>query len=314
MPLTFVMYHYVRDLKRSRYPEIKGLTTEEFSGQLGWLSQRYRFLTWRELVALRKGELAEAPANAAVLTFDDGYIDHFHTVFPMLHQAGIQGLFFAPVKAILERRVLDVNKIHFILSSVPDKGELIAGLKDAIASRRTDYGLATFEEYWAEYGKPSRFDVAEVMFVKRLLQRALPQPVRAKVLDEIFHRFVGVDEATLANELYLTIDQLRMMVRCGMYVGSHGYEHSWMDTLSPAEQDFEIERSLEFLRTVGAPTEDWVMCYPYGATSDSLVALLARRQCALALTTRVGHAADLRSDPYRLPRMDANDFPKANPE
>ena len=305
MPITFVAYHYVRDFKGSRYPDIKGLTTEEFAAQVGWLSHRYRFLTWRELVALRSGEVEAAPDNAAVLTFDDGYIDHFHTVFPMLHSAGIQGMFFAPAKAILERRVLDVNKIHLILSSVPDKCELIEGLKDAI-------GLASFEEYWEQFGKPSRFDTSEVMFIKRVLQRGLPQPARAHVLDEMFHRFVAVDEATLANELYLTLDQLRMMVRCGMYVGSHGYEHRWMDSISPAEQEFEIEHSLEFLRAVGAPTADWVMCYPHGATSDSLVSLLERHQCSFALTTRVGQVANLRSDPYRLPRMDTNDFPKAN--
>jgi peptidoglycan/xylan/chitin deacetylase (PgdA/CDA1 family) len=151
-----------------------------------------------------------------------------------------------------------------------------------------------------------------MFFIKRLLQKVLPQPSRAAILDDMFHRFVAVEEYTLANELYLTIEQLRTMVRCGMYVGSHSYEHSWMDTLSPGEQQCEIERSLEFLSAVGAPTADWVMCYPYGATNDSLVAILERRQCAFGLTTEVGRAPDLRSNPYRLPRMDTNDFPKSS--
>ncbi len=312
MPLTFIMYHYVRDLARSRYPEIKGLTNQEFSAQLEWLSRRYKFLTWQELVALQNDERSEAPANAAVLTFDDGYIDHFHTVFPMLHHAGIQGMFFPPAKAILERRVLDVNKIHFILSSVEDKCELAEGLKNAIASRREAYALRPAVDYWSEYGKPSRFDTAEVVFIKRLLQKILPPSARSEILEEMFCRFVNVDEGTLANELYLTLDQLRLMIRCGMYVGAHGYEHRWMDALTPAEQEFEIGKSIEFLRAAGAPTADWVMCYPYGATNDDLVALLRQSQCAFALTTRVGLAADMRSERYRLPRMDTNDFPKTN--
>lgn len=310
MSVTFVMYHYVRDLKRSRYPDIKGMTVEEFSGQLRWLSRHHTFLTYRDLIALRNGDMLAPPSNAAVLTFDDGYIDHFHTVFPMLHEAGIQGFFFPPAKAVLERRVLDVNKIHYILSSVENKAQLVEGLKDAITNAQNRYGLGTFEEYWAEHGKPSRFDTAEVIFIKRLLQKVLPAPARAAILDDMFHRFVAVAEFTLANELYMTIDQLRTMVRCGMYVGSHGYEHSWMDTLSPEEQQSEIERSLEFLSAIGAPTVDWVMCYPYGATNDGLVAVLEDRQCAFGLTTEVGRALDLRSNPYRLPRMDTNDFPK----
>ena len=31
--LTIVMYHYVRDLAGSRYPEIKGRTIEEFESE-----------------------------------------------------------------------------------------------------------------------------------------------------------------------------------------------------------------------------------------------------------------------------------------
>jgi peptidoglycan/xylan/chitin deacetylase (PgdA/CDA1 family) len=312
LPITFVMYHYIRALEHSRYPEIKGLTCEEFSAQVKWLSRRYTFLAWPELVALRKGERTQAPANSAVLTFDDGYIDHFHTVLPVLHEAGIQGMFFPPAQAVVQRRVLDVNKIHFVLSSVPDKRELIECLREAIASRRDSCSLGCFEDYWSEYAKQSRFDTAEVIFIKRLLQRGLPLPARAEILNELFLRFVGVSEATLAGELYMTLDQLRMMVRCGMYVGSHGYSHQWMDSLPPAEQELEIDRSIDFLSLIGAPTVDWVMSYPYGAANDSLTALLVRRQCAFALTTRVGNCVELQSDPYGLPRMDTNDFPKAS--
>ena len=36
--LTVIMYHYVRDLKHSRYPDIKGLQVEEFRGQIQYLS------------------------------------------------------------------------------------------------------------------------------------------------------------------------------------------------------------------------------------------------------------------------------------
>ena len=35
--LTIVMYHYVRDLRRSRFPGIKGLSLDAFEGQLEYL-------------------------------------------------------------------------------------------------------------------------------------------------------------------------------------------------------------------------------------------------------------------------------------
>jgi len=68
------------------------------------------------------------PKNALLLTFDDGYMDHFEYVFPILAKLGVQGSFFPPAKAILEHSVLDVNKIHFILATVGDKASLIENI------------------------------------------------------------------------------------------------------------------------------------------------------------------------------------------
>lgn len=37
----FIMYHYVRDLKNSEYPTIKGLDKELFEKQLAYLLEHY---------------------------------------------------------------------------------------------------------------------------------------------------------------------------------------------------------------------------------------------------------------------------------
>jgi peptidoglycan/xylan/chitin deacetylase (PgdA/CDA1 family) len=109
--------------------------------------------------------------------------------------------------------------------------------------------------------------------------------------------------------LYMTPEQLRTMIRCGMYVGSHGARHYWFDRLDPVCQAKEIDDSLDFLRALGAPTNDWVMCYPYGAYNDSLLPLLRDRGCSIGLTTRVGVAQIGVDDAMALPRLDTNDLP-----
>jgi peptidoglycan/xylan/chitin deacetylase (PgdA/CDA1 family) len=309
MALTIVMYHYVRDLARSRFPEIKGLSLDRFRAQLAHLQANYALVTARDLVgAIRQGEAL--PPNAALLTFDDGYADHYANVFPLLHEQGVQGSFFPPAKCVLEDRVLDVNKVHFALASVSDKERLVDAVRVAISEHRHEHNLQTFEQYWAEHAKTNRFDPAEVIFVKRMLQAVLPEELRAKVADALFRRFVSTDEAAFARELYVSPDQLRMMVRCGMYVGSHGYDHYWMDTLTPERQRDEVTRSLGFLSSIGAPTSDWVMCYPYGAHNESLENVLRDNGCAAGLTTRVAVADLAKDDPLRLPRMDTNDLPQ----
>jgi len=305
--LTIVMYHYVRDLARSRYPRIKGRTTEEFRKQLAHLAERHTAVTRARVLAAFRGQ-EPLPANAALLTFDDGYLDHYTNVFPLLHERGIEGWFFPPARAIREGRVLDVNKLHFVLATVSDVAPMVDAIRDAVNEHRAGENLKPFDAYWSELAVASRFDPAEVIFVKRMLQAVLPESLRARVTDDLFRRYVTADESAFAAELYVSPDQLRTMIRCGMYVGPHGDTHAWMDRLTESEQRAEVDASLRFMAEIGAPSEEWVMCYPYGAHNQSLERVLAERGCTLGLTTRVA-VATTSDHPLGLPRLDTNDFP-----
>ena len=308
MSLTIVMYHYVRELARSRYPRIKGRTVEEFRRQLDHIASRYTVVTAQQVVAAIRGE-DPVPENAAWLTFDDGYLDHYTNVFPLLFERGWQGSFFPPSQTVLNGRLLDVNKIHFILAAHAQPDDIIGEIKAALEARSADRDVRPFEDYWSELAKPNRYDPAEVVFIKRSLQFGLPEPVRAEVVDRLFHRLVSDDPAAFAAELYLTQDQLRTMVRCGMYVGSHGASHRWLDRLTPAQQETEIDDFARFSPLAGRVLGDWVMCYPYGACDQSVLRLLAQRNCSAALTTRPAIASMAADHPLLLPRIDTNELP-----
>ena len=90
--VTIIMYHYVRNLKKSRYPEIKGLDLALFQEQLDFLEKQFHFITTEELLAAAKGTQT-LPGNSLLLTFDDGYLDHYTNVFPILKERGIHGFF-----------------------------------------------------------------------------------------------------------------------------------------------------------------------------------------------------------------------------
>jgi peptidoglycan/xylan/chitin deacetylase (PgdA/CDA1 family) len=308
MSLSIVMYHYVRDLARTRYPAIKGRDLAAFRGQLDYIARHHTVVTVEQVVAaVRGGE--GLPENAAWLTFDDGYSDHFSTVFPLLHERGWQGSFFPLAAAVLHGELLDVNRIHFILAARPDPQPVLAAIQRFVEERQPAGGVRCFQDYWRDLAHPSRFDPAEVIFIKRMLQHALPEEAREELTRTLFERFVSVDPDAFAAELYMTADQLRTLIRCGMYVGSHGARHRWLDRLDEAGQTRELDASLHLLRTLGAPTENWVMCYPYGAHNDTLVHLLKERGCAVGLTTRVGVAQPGVDDAFALPRLDTNDIP-----
>lgn len=308
--ITIIMYHYVRDFARTRFPGIKGLDRAAFIRQLDHLCARFTILRIDEVIAaLRAG--AALPADAALLTFDDGYREHYDLVFPLLFDRGLQGSFFAPVAPVRDAVLLDVNRVHFILACCPDVARLGAIIDDRLEAGRAALGLPGAATFRAEWARPNRFDDAETIYVKRMLQTALPEALRSTIARDLFARFVTADEAAFAAELYLDRDQARLMQSCGMYFGSHGTSHVWLNRISREDQLAEIDGSLGFLRDIGSPVDDfWVMCYPFGGWDESLLSVLRARGCALGLTTEVA-AADLsRHDPLLLPRFDTNDFPR----
>lgn len=306
--LTIVMYHYVRDLSHSRYPAIKGRTLEAFDAQLDHIAARYTVCAMRDVVAAARGARA-LPANACLLTFDDGFADHFTAVFPRLIARRFTGAFFPPVAAVDGHRVLDTHKVHFILATVRDTAKLAHQVLDMVDGMRGDHDLPPREALYGQLAHGSRFDPPEVIFVKRALQRALPEPVRAAIAAQLFADHVDVPEAVFARELYMDRAQLRCMISQGMEVGGHGAEHVWLDALSAGEQRSEIEGTRRFLDDLhGAPVTDWAMCYPFGSYDATTLALLRAAGCALGLTTRVA-VADSLAQPLELPRLDTNDLP-----
>ncbi len=307
--VSIIMYHYVRELPFTRYPEIKGLKTSLFKEQLLYMKKYYNFIRSKDIILALERE-KELPENAALLTFDDAYSDHYNNVFPILDEMGIEGAFFAPVKAVTNHEVLDVNKIHFILACVKNLTELIKDINHLMDCHREEYNLETNEYYYQKLAKASRFDPEEVIFVKRLLQVELPEELRNIISNILFKKYVSDNEAAFSRELYMSEDQMKCMIRHGMYIGSHGYAHYWLNSLPPDKQEVEIEKSLDFLKRIGSDVENWIMNYPYGAYNDSLINILKKKGCKFAVCTEV-RTANLKSDNrYALPRLDTNDLPK----
>jgi peptidoglycan/xylan/chitin deacetylase (PgdA/CDA1 family) len=311
-PLTIVMYHYVRELPHTRYPKIKGLLTSLFKEQLAYLEKHYQFVTVEECIQACYFD-TDFPSNAILLTFDDGYIDHYTNVYPILKEKGIQGAFFPPAKAILENNVLDVNKIQFLLASDKTTQDILKDVFKCLEKYRKEYCLESDDYYFSKFAKANLVDSKNIAFIKYLLQAGLEEKLRELIVNELFCKYINVEEEIFSKELYMSIDQLQCMAQNGMHIGSHGYTHYWMDKLSPSLQEQEIDLSLNFLKKVGVPIDNWVMCYPFGAYNSSLIEILKKKNCKLAITSTSvdqGIATLNRDNAFSLGRLDTNDLPK----
>lgn len=307
--VSVVMYHYVREIKNSRFPEIKGLETELFREQLLFLKKHYNFVTAEEVINSVYNNY-KLPSKAVLLTFDDGYSDHYTNVFPILKELGIQGSFYIPAKAVIEHKMLDVNKIHFILAAEPDKNKIISDIKALLEEYKTEYGLQDFDFYYEKLAVQSRFDTPEVIFIKRLLQVELSEEVRNRIVDVLFGKYLQTDEHEFAKELYMNEAQIKEMINGGMHIGCHGYDHYWWNRLQPEQLNKEINLSLDFLSKMGVDISNWTASYPYGSHSNEVEKLLREKNCKLAFTTEVNIARPSIASGLILPRLDTNDLPK----
>jgi len=307
--VSIIMYHYVRELENSPYPDIKGLSVEKFRGQLEYILKHYQVISMEDIIAAITSN-HNLPRNALLLTFDDGYIDHIDNVFPILNELGIQGSFFPSHKAVLGHTVLDINKIHFVLCKA-DSSEIVKEMFSMLDELREEYKLMNNQYYVDKLAVSDRLDKKDVVFIKRMLQRDLPEVVKEKIVSHLFRKYVTEDEETFSRGLYMNIDQIRYLKERGMFIGSHGSNHCWLNTLDAESQEREIDLSLQFLQRVGMSTEDWVMCYPFGTYDDSLLSILKKKKCAIGLTTEV-EIADLNKNHHLLlPRLDTVDLPMA---
>jgi len=312
MLLTVVMYHYVRELRASRFPEIKGLEYRLFAQQLEYLGRHYQFVGMDDVLDALDHH-RPLPPRAVLLTFDDAYADHYRYAFPLMDRLGIPGAFYAPARAVADHELLDVNKIHFLLARVDDKALLVRSLFDLLdaARRNPQYAhLPPNAHLYTTLAVPNRFDTGEVIFIKRLLQRELPEALRTQMVDELWARHMDVSAPAFARELYMSVEELQLLHRHGHHVGGHGYNHQWLGHLSPAAQQAELDATVAFLTSLGVDPTRWTLAYPYGSYNDHTLTLLPQRGCRAAFTTQVATATVTDAERYLLPRFDTNDFPK----
>jgi len=282
------------------------MEVEDFEKQIKFLKKTYNPITATDVVDTLKNK-QKIPDNSVLLTFDDGLKDHVKYVYPILKENGIQGVFFPPGKPILEKVVLDVHKIHFILATITDVNSIIDEIKEYLEKLKDNPTIETFDFYYKKFAIANRFDPKEIIFVKKLLQKGLPSEFRENLVDQLFTKYVTDNEQSFSEKLYLSMDDIYKMKKDGMVFGSHGYSHYWMDTLDENELIQEFSRNKEFLSKISG--DNLLLCYPHGGYNDLVMKKLEENNFQFALTTEVGDAKLDGESRFKLKRFDCNDFP-----
>jgi peptidoglycan/xylan/chitin deacetylase (PgdA/CDA1 family) len=299
------MYHYVRNIKKSKYPNLKGLEFSDFRKQIFYLKKNFNILSNNQFIEILNSR--KIPKKKSILlTFDDGYRDHFEYVFPFLKKQDVSAVFYPPIMCVRNKAVLDVNKIHFILAKEENRDKILdlifLYVKKILNKNPQQIGIEKINLL-------SRYDDKKTILIKRLLQHHLPLPYRKKIVDKIFKHIVNYSEEEFSKILYMNKNNIQELYKNNFSIGSHGYNHYWWEKINKNEQEMEIKKSINYFKKIKVFDKNFSVCYPYGSYNLQTLNLLKKYKIKFALTTRVGSVNKKNiKKVYELPRFDTNDF------
>jgi peptidoglycan/xylan/chitin deacetylase (PgdA/CDA1 family) len=300
-PVTAVMYHYVRERDKDGI-RLNSLDVQVFEEQVKYFVRNYCVLSVEELL---EGNLRGIKKEILLLTFDDGYLDHYEYVLPILDKYKVKGTFYIPTR-ILNDEFLDINKIHLLLATTSTDA-IISSLFRILNQYRSEYKLASNEEYIKRYAVPTRWDDRKIALVKKTLQTGLPESVRLRALDNLFQKFVL--NGVRVPRLYLSKKEIMEMSLMGMCICAHTHNHPHLADCSESKQRYEIATSIELLRQIGIGSPELSFCYPFGDFDSNSISILQDLDVKVAFTVEPRKSICLdATSRYQFPRMDCNDI------
>jgi peptidoglycan/xylan/chitin deacetylase (PgdA/CDA1 family) len=292
------MYHYIRDLgdEAEGGSGIPGMSVRAFEAQLDELSKGHMFVTWHDVRAALQ-EDKSLPNSACLLTFDDGVRDHYVNVFRILRDRNLSGLFFVMDRSEHEGFVL-AHKIHFLLAKL-GLMRLRHVIWEKLNSTQRERFTQAERRYQLKY--PSLSEDGQINLLKAVLQRDLSMEVDT-LLSDLFETHVG-SEKEIAQDYYLSVEQIREMTKGGMHFGGHSRNHPWFDWIDAEARRAEIKVSAQWLERF--EVGPWAFAYPYGGLSADSPILLKEHGFVAAFTTQ---AQLHHSDPYFIGRLDGEEL------
>jgi peptidoglycan/xylan/chitin deacetylase (PgdA/CDA1 family) len=299
------MYHYVRNVQETDYPDIKALSVEKFANQIEYIAKNYTVISLRDYVDLIMSK-KDIPQKACVMTFDDGLKDHYTHVFAVLKKHHMPATFFVPTSPMTDGVVLPVHKVHFLLGNIGAK-TLASEINDALKTQFPSVAQTYFIDGAVKKESRYRWDDVLTANVKSAML-LMPADIKHAILRGIFAKYLG-SEKDFCKELYMDFNHMRQMQQAGMEFGSHSVTHPSLPELSPQEQLQEMTDSKIILeKELGVPITSF--SYPYGKWNEVTLDMVKKTGYVCALSAKVDVNMGDNVDLFALNRLDTNDLPQ----
>lgn len=220
-------------------------TPDQFYEQVKFLKSRFYISTLNEVqdIVVKQSLLRKFQI---MLSFDDGYLDNYQNVYPILKSHGVPGSFFLPTSFIGKKFLPWWDQIAYIIKNTKEKQIKINGLSQ--------------KETIIDLDKMNLNDV-----ISRLFRLFLHPDVKdPDVLIELFEKACGLKRpvSSSGNE-FMNWEQVKEMAGNGMAIGSHSHTHKILSKLSREQQYLELKTSRDVLNHhLNVPIQ--ALAYPVG--------------------------------------------------
>jgi len=303
LTLKIVTYHYVRT-SRLAPKNFPFLDVTNFGKQLDYFKSAFKFADPSDLASPATG-IDSFPT--VLLTFDDGLKDHYKFVLPLLDDLGIKGCFFVNSLSYEKRVLLDVHRIHLLLSKLGGRHfwSIITSTFGSAASP------AQFAREFADRYSQQNTDPSDKR-VKFFLNYKTHPEDRDVFLGSLIEEYFG-EESVLAQDFYLDPTEIVELRKRGHAIGAHSHSHFVLANENMKSQREDIVKNKVYLENL---LNERILhfCYPFGRDrtyNQDTVQLLNELDFRFAFAMRHKDVSRelMHNQPLEIPRYDCNVFP-----
>jgi hypothetical protein len=281
--IVLPFYHAVSD---ESLPHIKHLYTirsvKNFSEDLDFFLRYYQPVSFSELLELLKGQ-RKVKRPVMALSFDDGLREVHEVIAPILLKKGIPAAIFINTSFADNQDLFFKYKASLILDRL-DKINHPGNLYEIINSR-----LGTTIR-----NKPAMIQkILNISYEQKNILDSI-----AELLDINFNTFLKI------RKPYMTVDQIRDLLKQGFEVGTHSLDHPMYSSLSLDEQLKQTMQSMKWITDTFNPGYRF-FSFPFvddGVTADFFDTIYSKDNSIIDLS--VGSAGLKKENyPFHLQRI-----------
>ena len=287
--LTVVNYHRIADAYREDFDSFKpnvSATPEDFDRQMGYLAKWFNVVSLKHIVEWLDGRV-ELPPYAALVTFDDGYLDNYTAAFPVLRKYNFPALIFLTT--------------GHIGTDAPFYWDMAAY---CFAHTRQDH--LTFADGRVQHWSTAReLDRVSKNWIESM--KTLPEPEKQFHVEKLPVLLGVAVPAGYFQRLMMNWEQVREMQKGGVEFGAHTVRHPILTRISPEQVHEEVSGSKS---KIEAELGERVLgfAYPNGQANDlnqGIEKIVAQSGIRAAFTLLNGPSSqgEVKRNPFAIRRI-----------